>query len=801
MADNIIPQLIEEEMKSSYLDYAMSVLIGRALPDVRDGLKPVHRRILYAMHDMGMQYNKPFKKSARIVGEVLGKYHPHGDTAVYDSLVRMAQEWSLRYPLIIGQGNFGSVDGDSPAAMRYTEAKLTRLSSELLQDIEKRTVNFIDNFDGSLKEPEVLPSKAPNLLINGTTGIAVGMATNIPPHNMTEVCNAVTALIDNPELGINELMEYISGPDFPTGGRIAGKSGIHQAYNTGKGKIKVKGVTKIENDKIIITEIPYMVSKASLVEEIANNVKDKRIEGIRDIRDESDRKGMRVVIELKQGANAEVVENMIYKYTRMQVTFGMQSVAIVDGEPKILNIKQMLQEFIKHRKEVITRRTQHELDQAEARYHLLEGIVIALDNIDSVIALIKKASDGKVASEQLQDKYGLSEKQAQAILDIKLQKLTSMEQGRIRDEQKELQKKISELRSILEDIQKVLDIIKQDMKEMIKDYGDERRTVITESEEDYDIEDLIAPEEQVVTISHQGYIKRIPLTTYRTQRRGGTGVIGMQHKDEDFVEHLFVANTHSYLLVFTDKGRVHWIKVYRLPEGSRQSKGRPIINIIGTDEKIKAVLPVAEFEDGRNVIMATKNGIVKKTSLSAYSRPRNGGIIAINLDEGDDLIDVALTDGNQNVLIATANGSAARFNEKDARPIGRTARGVIGIRLRNDDKVVGMVIPSDDEYILTVTENGYGKRTLASEYRLIGRGGLGVINIKTTERNGKVAGIKCVTDDDQIMLISKEGIVIRTGVDQISSMGRNTQGVKIMRLRDNDKVVGFAKFIPEEDEE
>lgn len=702
--------------------------------------------------------------------------------------------------LVKGQGNFGSVDGDNAAAMRYTEAKLAKISSELLKDIEKETVDFVDNFDGSLQEPTVLPSRFPNLLVNGSTGIAVGMATNMPPHNMTEVCSAVNAMLDNPDLETNELMEFISGPDFPTGGRITGKAGIHQAYTTGKGRIRVKGVSEIEDGKIVITEIPYMVSKAALIEEIANNVRDKRIEGIRDLRDESDRKGMRVVVELKQGANAEIVENLLYKYTRLLVTFGVQNVAIVNGEPKILTLKQILEEFIKHRKEVITRRTQYELRQAEAKHHLLLGIVIALDNIDAVIKLIKEAKDGKIASEELQSLYKLSDKQAQAILDIKLQRLTGMEQSKIREELKSLEELIKELKGILADPQKIIDIIKDDMKELIENYGDERRTTIVEGEEDYDIEDLIAPEEQVVTISHQGYIKRIALDTYRTQRRGGTGVVGMQHKDEDFVEHLFVANTHSYLLIFTDTGRVHWLKVYRLPEGSRQSKGRPIINLIGTDEKVRAVLPVADFEEGRNIIMATKNGIVKKTSLSAYSRPRNGGIIAINLDENDDLIDVAITDGNQKVLLATANGNAARFNEKDARAIGRTARGVIGIRLRDGDEVVGMVIPSDDEYILSITENGYGKKTVASEYRLIGRGGLGVINIKTSERNGKVAGIKCVTNEDQIMLISKNGIVIRTSADQISTIGRNTQGVKIMRMREDDKVVGFAKFIPDEEE-
>lgn len=799
MEEKIISRLIEDEMKTSYLDYAMSVLIGRALPDVRDGLKPVHKRILFAMHDLGMHHNKPFKKCARIVGEVLGKYHPHGDTAVYDTLVRMAQEWSLRYPLIMGQGNFGSVDGDSAAAMRYTEARLSKLASEMLQDIEKNTVLMVDNFDGSLKEPSVLPGKFPNLLVNGTTGIAVGMATNIPPHNMTEICTAVKRVIDNPQIEISELMDVITGPDFPTGGRIAGRNGIFQAYTTGRGKLRVKGVTEIEQGKIIITEIPYMVSKAGLVEEIAENVKDKRIEGIRDIRDESDRKGMRVVIELKQGANPEIIENLIYKFTRLQVTFGVQNVCIVNGEPKQLTLKQLIEDFIIHRKDVITKRTQYELDQAQARFHILEGIVIALNDIDNVIALIKKASDGKIASEQLQARYALSEKQAGAILDIRLQRLTSMEQNKIREEQEELKSKILFYQGILADETKVYGIIKEDMDYMITTYGDERRTVIVEGEdEDYAIEDLIAPEEQVVTISHEGYIKRIALDTYKTQRRGGVGIKAMETKTEDFTEHVFVANTHDYLLVFTDSGRVHWLKVYQLPEGGRTAKGRPIINLIGTEEKIRAILPIKEFLEGYYVIMATAKGIIKKTDLNAYSKPRKGGIIAINLDEGDDLIDVRLTDGKRNILIATAHGNASRFKESDARAIGRTARGVIGIRLRGDDKVVGMVVPEDNDYILTITENGYGKKTIASEYRLIGRGGLGVINIKTTERNGKVAGIKCVSEDDQIMLISKNGIIIRTGSDQISTIGRNTQGVRIMRMRPDDKVVGFAKIAKEE---
>jgi DNA gyrase subunit A len=801
----IIPIVIEDEMKESYIDYAMSVIVGRALPDVRDGLKPVHRRILFAMNDMGMLYNKPFKKSARIVGECLGKYHPHGDQAVYDSMVRMAQSFSLRYPLIDGHGNWGSIDGDRAAAMRYTEARMKRISSEILQDIDKETVNFIDNFDGSLKEPTVLPCKLPNLLINGSSGIAVGMATNIPPHNINETCEASIMLLDNPEISIKEIMEVVKGPDFPTGGIICGRQGISYAYTTGKGKALVRAKThnekNKEKDRIVIDEIPYMVNKSMLIEQIADQVKNKNIEGITDIRDESDKRGMRIVIELRKDANVDIVLNQLFKHSRLQTTFGINMLALVDNEPRVLNLKEMLENFVMHRKNVVKRRTQYELRKAEEKAHILEGLKIALDNIDQVIKIVKGASDVASAKTELVTTFNLSEIQSQAILDMKLQKLTSLETEKIIQELTELLEKIKDLKDILENEERIKDIIKNELTEIIERYKDERRTEISDTEgEEIDIEDLIDEEDMVVTISHAGYIKRTSLTTYKAQGRGGRGIIAATTKEEDFVEELFIANTHDYLLLFTDKGQVHWVKVFRIPEGSRQAKGKAVINLvdIGKDNKVTAFMPVKKFDSQHFLVMVTKNGIVKKTNLAAFSRPRQGGIRAINLESKDELVNVLMTDGNKQVMIATRNGQAVKFKEDDVRPMGRASRGVIGIRLKGDDYVIGAVIADDKKTLLTVTENGYGKKTLISDYRLINRGGSGVINIICSERNGKVISVRNVTNDDEIMLISQKGIVIRTRCNLISTIGRSTQGVRLMRLGENDQTVSAAKIIGED---
>ncbi|MBT4823654.1 DNA gyrase subunit A [Candidatus Woesearchaeota archaeon] len=811
----ISPIMIEDEMKNSYIDYAMSVIVGRALPDVRDGLKPVHRRILYAMNDMGMLHNKPYKKSARIVGECLGKYHPHGDQAVYDSMVRMAQSFSLRYPLVDGHGNWGSIDGDRAAAMRYTEARLKKISEEILQDIEKETVNFTDNFDGSLKEPTVLPCKFPNLLINGSSGIAVGMATNVPPHNILETCDAIIQIIDNPEISIREIMEVVKGPDFPTGGIICGKQGIGQAYTTGRGRVIVRGKTHIEKHKererIIIDEIPYMTNKSLLIEHIADSVRSKVIEGISDIRDESDKRGMRVVIELKRDANHEVVLNQLFKHSRLQSTFGIIMLALVNNEPKILNLKELMMNFIGHRKQVVTRRTQYELKKAEERAHILEGLKVALADIDKTIAIIKKSKDAATARAQLIEVYSLTEKQAQAILDMKLQKITSLETEKILEEFTLLMEKIENLKNILDSEERIRGIIKNELTEIMDKYGDVRRTEILENfEEEIEIEDLIEEEDMVVTISHAGYIKRIPLTMYKAQGRGGKGIIAATTKEEDFVENLFVANTHDYLLVFTDKGIVHWIKVFRLPEGSRQARGKAIINLIGIekDSKVTAFIPVKQFDPNHFLVMVTKNGTVKKTSLSAFSKPRQGGIRAINIETDNELVNVLRTDGDKQIIVATSNGQAVKFNEKNVRPMGRASFGVRGIKLKetkdsegktiSKDYVVGGVIADDNKTLLTVTEHGYGKRTTISEYRLINRGGSGVKNIICSERNGGVVAIKSVTNDDEVMLISQKGIIIRTRCNLISTIGRNTQGVRLMRLGAGDKVVATAKIIGED---
>jgi DNA gyrase subunit A len=803
--EKIIRKVIDQEMKQSYIAYSMSVIVGRALPDVRDGLKPVHRRILYAMNDMGMFHNKPFKKSARIVGEVLGKYHPHGDAAVYDSMVRMAQSFSLRYMLIDGQGNFGSIDGDSAASMRYTEARLKKIAEEMLRDIEKNTVDFKPNFDDSLKEPEVLPSKIPNLLINGSSGIAVGMATNIPPHNLKEVCSALKELIDNPFSDDNKIINSIKGPDFPTGGQILGKEGIKNAYKTGRGKIKIRAKTYIEEiknkTKIIVSEIPYMVNKSLLISQIAELVNEKRIQGITDIRDESDRKNLvRIVIELKKGFNSDLVLRQLYTHTRMQETFGAILLSLVDGTPKIMTLKEILEEYLKHRKNVIERRTAFDLKQAEDKKHIIEGIISALDHIDNIITLLKKSKNTSEAKTQLITEYKFSEKQAQAILDMKLQRLTNLEQEKLRQENLNLEELIIKLRKILSDKQEILKIIKEELNQISDDYGDERKTQIIEDNSDISEEELIVSEESVITITHKGYIKRLPLITYKSQRRGGRGIIAAEAKEEDFVEKLFTANTHDYLLFFTDKGKVHWLKIYQIPEAGRYAQGTNIVNLIGieTEEKITAVIPVSKFEKEKFLFMITKKGTVKKTELSQFSSPRKGGIIAIGLNQHDSLIDVLITKGNDEIILATKKGQAARFSEKDVRSMGRTAGGVIGIRLKKEDIVIGAAKVEKEKSVLTVTEKGYGKRTEIEDYRLISRGGVGVINIKITEKNGDVTGIKTVKESDEIILITQTGILMRMKAKEISNIGRNTQGLRIMRLSDNDKLTSLAEIIEQE---
>ncbi|MFV2040379.1 MAG: DNA gyrase subunit A [Candidatus Hydrothermarchaeales archaeon] len=807
VSERILNRRIEEEMESSYIDYAMSVIVGRALPDVRDGLKPVHRRILYAMNEAGMTPDKPYKKSARIVGDVLGKYHPHGDTAVYDTIVRMAQDFSLRYPLVDGQGNFGSIDGDRAAAMRYTEVRLSKIATELLTDIEKDTVDFTPNYDDSLKEPRVLPAKIPNLLLNGSSGIAVGMATNMPPHNLVEVVDALTAIIENPETPVEELMETIPGPDFPTGGYILGRSGILDAYRTGRGKITLRAKAEIEEgekrQRILVSELPYMVNKSRLIEFIADLVKDKKIEGISDLRDESDRDGMRIVIELKTNAQAEIVLNQLYKHTQMQTTFGIINLALTGGRPVVHTLKELLGAYLSHRKEVVTRRTEFELKKAEARAHILEGLRTALDSIDAVIKLIRASKNGEAAKEGLIAEFGLSAVQAQAILDMRLQRLTALEREKIDSEYEELQKKIEYFRSVLADPQMVLGIIQTELNDLKEKYGDSRRTEIVDGELGIEDEDLIPVEDMIVTITNTGYIKRVPIDTYRSQRRGGKGVIGMETKEEDFVEDLFVASTHDYVLFFTNQGKVHLLKVYRLPLTGRYSKGKAIVNLLelGEGEKVRATIPVSEFDPDRYLVFATKKGTVKKTDLSAYRRPRRGGIIAIRLDDDDELISVKLTDGNQEIFMATANGKAIRFSEGELRPIGRGTRGVRGMRLKSGDAVIGMGLAKDESQILTITENGFGKRTPVSLYTRIHRGGQGVINIITDDRNGRAVSTQEVTGDEEIMVTTLEGIVIRTHVSEISLVSRNTKGVLIMRLNKKDRVVAVAKILPENGEE
>ncbi len=806
---SLVPTVnIEEEMKTSYLDYAMSVIVGRALPDVRDGLKPVHRRVLFAMHELGLTRGKPYKKSARVVGDVIGKYHPHGDAAVYDTIVRLAQDFSMRYPLVDGQGNFGSVDGDPPAAMRYTEVRMERITDEMLADIEKETVDFSPNYDESMFEPTVLPARIPNLLINGSTGIAVGMATNIPPHNLREVTDGVLMLIDNPRATVFELMKAIKGPDFPTAGIIYGRRGIEEAYMHGRGSIQVRARAEIvpmdkgDRESIIITELPYQVNKARLIEKIAELVRDKKITGVSDIRDESDRDGMRIVLELKRGEIASVILNQLYKFTAMQSTFGVIMLALVNNQPRVLDLRQMLTLFIAHRKEIVIRRTRFELKKAEEKAHILEGLKIALDNLDAVIKLIRAAASPEEAKNGLTVKFGLSEIQAQAILDMKLQRLTGLERDKIIADYKETLKLIEYLKSVLASDRMVMEIIREEILKIKEAYGDNRRTEIAEESTELTVEDLIAEEEMVITISHTGYIKRNPLTLYRSQRRGGKGKIGMETKEEDFVERLFSASTHDYLLFFTDKGRVYWLKVYQVPEAGRTARGKAMVNLINksSDEQVTAVLPVKEFTDDAFLIMATSCGTVKKTALSAYGNPRAAGIIAINLKDGDRLIDVRQTGGKDEVLLATRHGMAIRFSESDVRDMGRGATGVRGIKLKKDDCVVGMeLIVSENETILCATETGFGKRTKAKEYRTQTRGGLGLINIKTGGRNGSVIGIAAVEDTDDVMMVTTNGKILRMPVTGVSVIGRNTKGVKFLDVGEGDKVVSIAK-LAEKDE-
>ncbi|MBS3136097.1 DNA gyrase subunit A [Candidatus Woesearchaeota archaeon] len=805
--EEILPREIEEEMKESYLSYAMSVIIGRALPDARDGLKPVHRRILYSMYENGMLHNRPFKKSARIVGDTLGRYHPHGDVAIYDALVRLVQDFSMRYPLIQGQGNFGSVDGDSAAAMRYSEARLNIISEEMLTDIDKDTVDFVDNFDGSLQEPTVLPAKLPNLLINGSSGIAVGMATNIPPHNVVEIIDATIKIIDEPSVGIESLTKLVKGPDFPTGGIICGRNGVLNAYSTGRGKVVIRARYNMEEKgsrkSIIVTEIPYMVNKAEMIQEIASLVRDKKIVGISDIRDESDRDGMRVVIELKHDASEDVIVNQLYKQTRMQTTFGIIMLSLVGNRPRILNIKSMIECFIEHRKKVVIRRTKFELKKAEERAHILEGIIKALDNVDMAVTLIKTAKTVEEARASLISNFSISDIQANAILDLKLQKLATLEQDKIREERKGLLEQIANYSRILSSEQEIYSIIKNELNAMKEKYRDERRTQISEEEvTELEMEDLVEKSETAITVTSRGYIKRQGLDSYRQQKRGGMGIIATNAKEEDFVRDIFMANTHSYLLFFTDRGNVHWLKAYYLPEGGRQSGGKPIINLIGIEkeEKITAYIPINEFSSGKYLIMATRKGVIKKTSLDSYSRPRRGGIIAINLQQDDRLTDVKLTDGKQQIILATKKGIAIRFDENDVRPVGRNSMGVRGITLEEGDEVISMVLADETKTLLSITENGFGKRTNVSEYRLIGRAGKGVINIITSERNGDVVDVLSV-DKEDFMTITRKGIVIRTGSNEIPLIGRNTQGVRIMRLHEGDKVVSMAKIVTEDGQE
>ena len=804
--ERIVPVVIEDEMKKSYIDYAMSVIVSRALPDVRDGLKPVQRRILVAMDDLGLAHNKPYRKSAKISGDVNGNYHPHGTVAIYDAMVRMAQDFSLRHPLVDGQGNFGSIDGDRAAAERYTEARMTRIAEDLLEDLKKETVDFVPNYDGTRKEPTVLPAKLPNLLMNGASGIAVGMATNIPPHNLEELAEAIAAIIDDPDIPDEKLLTMVHGPDFPTGGIIFGRAGVRDAYLTGRGRIIVRARANIEvheNDaeSIIITEIPFMVNKSSLIEAIANLVREGKITGIRDIRDESDRDGIRVVIDMKRDAQANVILNQLFKSTQMQTTFGTILLALTDNIPKVMTLKEMLSHYVAHREEVIVRRTRFELAKAEARAHILEGLKKALDHIDEIVQIIKKSKDVEHARAQLMKTFKFSEIQAQAILDMRLQRLTGLQRKKIEDEYKEIIKLIATLKGILESRAKVLAIIKEDITTAAEAYGNERRTEIVEATTDFAIEDLIAEEDMAISISHTGYIKRLPVGTYRRQRRGGKGITGMGTKEDDFVEHMLIASTHDYILFFTPRGHCHWLRVHEIPQAGRAAKGKAIVNLlqVNKDDSVATFITARDFDDEHFVVMATRKGVVKKTRLSAYSHPRRGGIRAINIDKGDELIDAAVTDGNHDIVLAKRLGKAIRFRESDVREMGRTARGVRGTLLEKGDEVVGMVVAVGEQgTVLSVTENGYGKRTSISDYRIIRRGGKGVISIKANKRNGKVVAVKIVNEPDEVMIMTAKGVMIRLPVKGIARIGRNTQGVRIIKLGKGDRVVDVACVASEE---
>ena len=840
-AKEVLPVNLEDEMRQSYLDYAMSVIVGRALPDVRDGLKPVHRRVLFAMSVLGNDFNKPYKKSARVVGDVIGKYHPHGDTAVYDTIVRMAQPFSLRYMLVDGQGNFGSVDGDSPAAMRYTEVRMSKIAHQLLADLDKETVDFVPNYDESEHEPAVFPTRVPNLLVNGSAGIAVGMATNIPPHNLNEIVNGCIALIDNPDLDINGLMEYIPGPDFPTAAFINGVRGIHEAYRTGRGRVHIRSRTHIEGEEgskqtIVVTELPYQVNKARLLEKIAELVKDKKLEGISQLRDESDKDGMRMVIELKRGEVAEVVLNNLYQHTQMQNVFGINMVALVDGQPRLLNLKQILEAFVRHRREVVTRRTVFELRKARERAHILEGLAVALNNIDEVIALIKKSKSRAEAREELVQRewqpgivsdllqrsgseasrpdgleaqygyhgnvYRLSEVQAQAILDLRLHQLTGLEQNKIIDEYKEVIERIDDLLDILNNPDRLMQVIRDELVEVLEQFGDERRTEILVDQLDLSMEDLITEEDVVVTLSHAGYAKSQPLSDYRAQRRGGRGKSATKIKEEDFIDKLFIASTHDTILCFSSSGKAYWLKVYQLPQAGRLARGKPIVNLLPLEEgeRINAVLPVREYTEDKFVFMATAQGTVKKTPLADFSRPRANGIIAVDLRDDDYLVNVEITDGERDIMLFSDAGKAIRFKEADVRAMGRTACGVRGIRLAPGQKVIALIIV-DEGSVLTATENGYGKRTLVSDYPSHGRGGQGVISIQGSERNGDVVGAVLVADEDEIMLISNGGTLVRTRINEVSTMGRNTQGVRLISLHGEEKLVGVERVVDVQDDD
>jgi DNA gyrase subunit A len=811
---NIIPINIEDEMRGAYIDYSMSVIISRALPDVRDGFKPVHRRVLYGMSELGVYSNRPYKKSARIVGEVLGKYHPHGDSSVYDTMVRMAQDWSLRYPLVDGQGNFGSIDGDSPAAMRYTEARLKRIAEEMLADINKETVDYQSNFDDSLTEPSVLPARIPNLLLNGTSGIAVGMATNMAPHNLNEVVDGITAYIENPEIDIEGLMEHVKAPDFPTGGIIYGYSGVKSAFETGRGRVVIRSVANFEvsktgKEQIVITEIPYMVNKANMIEKTAQLINEKKIEGISDLRDESDRDGLRIVYDLKRDAVPNVVLNNLFKYTQLQSSFSINNVALVKGRPYTLNLKDLIKYYVEHRIEVITRRTIFELKEAEKRAHILEGLLIALDNLDEVIALIRNSKDPEEAKSGLINQFNLSEIQSRAILDMRLQRLTGLERDKIIAEYKEIKDLIDELNAILASEDKKKEIVKNDLIEIKQKFGDARRSKIEMAGGDFNIEDMIPDDEMLVTVSHEGYIKRTPLIEYRTQSRGGVGSRGVKTKDEDYTEHLFAATNHNYLLFFTEKGKLFWLRVFEVPEGNKVSKGRAIQNLINieSDDRIKAVINVKTLTDpdyinNNYIVMCTEKGTVKKTLLELYSRPRQNGIIAININEGDSLLDVALTNGTDYIIIAASLGKAVRFHESDIRAMGRGATGVRGINLGEDDKAIGMIcINREDAQLLVVSEKGYGKRSDIDEYRITSRGAKGVKTLNITDKVGKLVAIKQVTDDDDLMIITVKGIAIRMSVAELRVMGRNTQGVRLIKLNDVDAIASVTRIIKEETEE